>query len=402
MSNKDNLINGSINTIEKEINKETIKSIKPLKRAATDFLKTINNLTNSGLSNKNLAKLSKDKYLNLLSNVIQNAEDLLLNIKNDQKRINKEIENAEQNVKEIDDIIDACFKFQTAINKFLDIKQIIMTWITPDGEIYHLSLEYEEYLLRTRRFEDKKFNLPDITQSSIKKQLEEQKKDKIKRITKQRIKKGHQRQIYDLYKTMLDNQNTNKGNGNIEKRPAFYESYYQNKIKRIINNKEIEVSRKPDLFFAMTLDNNELNFKFVNNWGILREAYYAALMDDNATFDSDQNKQANKLYEEYIKKVDNKAGVLGGDVSVTNKDGITTTEYAVKTGSAKSQSFLQYFTIAKKIIALDSNTQFSKENFITMMQGKTEYINGVISDEVREHLEEDLEKNLGIQGVKIS
>ena len=207
---------------------------------------------------------------------------------------------------------------------------------------------------------------------------------------------------------MQKHQDINKKKGNIDKKPAFYESYYKTKIKTkklTKDGKYLKISKKPDLFFAMQLDSG-LNFKFVSNWGVLREAYYAALMDDNVTFDGNQNEQANKLYEEYIKKVDNKGGVLGGDVSVVkNKDSKTTIDYAVKTGSAKSQSFLQYFTIAQEIIKTiktqDNSWLQDRDEFNKKIQGETQFINGKVTRSIKSHLTRELKK-LNIKDAVIS
>ena len=413
-NNNDNLINDSINTTERKVEESFENKVKNLQNAANQFLQRIQIL--SGQKNKQLNDLLekdindfKEKYIGLFENTdIDNGQALLSQIYNDQVEMNKKIQEMEQfgqeEIRTLDIVIEACFEFQAAINKFLNITEIIMTWITPEGEIYHLSLEYEKYLLRKGKFEDKKFNLPTITQSSITKQKEKVKEE----ITKQKIKSGHQKKIYNLYKAMQKHQDINKKKGNIDKKPAFYESYYKTKIKTkklTKDGKYLKISKKPDLFFAMQLDSS-LNFKFVSNWGVLREAYYAALMDDNVTFDGNQNEQANKLYEKYIKKVDNKGGVLGGDVSVVkNKDSKTTIDYAVKTGSAKSQSFLQYFTIAQEIIKTiktqDNSWLQDRDEFNKKIQGETQFINGKVTRSIKSHLTRELKK-LNIKDAVIS
>ena len=386
MDNNDNLINDSINDVERTADIEIKTKIQKLKNSAKLFLDKIGKLSGNL---EDAMDLSKNIYLNLFLDTteIEDSNDLLQNIYNDQKTIDKNIQDNEQKIRILDIAIDTCFEFQTAINEFLDIKEIIMTWITPEGEIYHLDLEYEKELLKAHHFSvnKAKFNLPIITQNFINQQQEAGKK-----IRQQKIEQGHQEKIYKLYKTMKDNQN--KNNNEIKATPAFYESYYK--------NKKGGRQRKPDLFFAMDLNSN-LNFKYVSNWGILREAYYAALMDNNATFNGNQNEQANKLYEDYVKRVDNLGGVLGGDVRVINKNNTTTTEYAVKTGQAKSQSFLQYLTIAKKIIMMDDNIQISRDNFNEKIQGKVKEINGQVSQSIKRHLNKELQ-NLGIENVIIS
>ena len=72
-------------------------------------------------------------------------------------------------------------------------------------------------------------------------------------------------------------------------------------------------------FFLVTKRSQVITFNHVNNLGVLKEAYVAALFDtgdDIITEDMGYNEAANKLYDNYIKKVDNLYGIFGGDVSI--------------------------------------------------------------------------------------
>ena len=374
-----------INLAEDEIDIINADKIDELKTAAKKFLETIRNF----LKLKETEEIELNKYLKLFRKPVTRATDLLTQIYNNEK-ISQNISRYKINkIKTANKAIDACFEFQDAINKFLNINEIIMTWITPDGKVYHLNLEYEKELLKTRAFDinTAKVNLPNITQRLID---EGKEKGKIKEYDVTQTE--HQQKIYNLYQTMDNNQKRNNEENQINNTPAFYESEYE--------KEEGKVRKKSDLFFVMKLE--KLTFKYVNNWGVLREAYYAALMDKKEKFnDDDQNKQANILYEEYIQKVDNLGGALGGDVSVINKDK-TKTEYAVKTNAAKSQSFAQYLTIAQKIANMKPDENFtSRKDFNTKMQTDIFIINGEINDDIKEHLNAELQQ-MNIQGAVIT
>ena len=111
------------------------------------------------------------------------------------------------------------------------------------------------------------------------------------------------------------------------------------------------------------------------------------------------NEAANKLYDNYIKKVDNLYGIFGGDVSI-KQDNKGSKDLAVKSGSFNSEKYSQLILFANYILSASNksirilndlgeqnNTSNMEKFFKDFTKRKISFINGKLNDDAAKEVQ---------------
>ena len=387
----------SMNEVQNDIETEIEIKINNLKRAAATFLKQINAIQTKEKDDK-LISTNQEDLKKLLET--QSIQDLINNPKQILDKLmgysatRKDGSEIMARIKRRTQILEYIFTFQKAINIFLNIGTITMTYVDDDGTLYEISEELEKEILRTSRFKGGKFIRVSLTEK-LKKEINPQKT----------ILEQHNEQVVKLYQKIMnkDNQisfaNKDKNTKINNLLPVLY------KNKRAITDTTFTTD-----FFLVTKRNRILTFNHINNLGILKEAYVDALFDENTKIKDSSNKSANILYDDYICHVDNLYGIFGGDVSVLQKDGTSSKDFAIKSGVFNSENYSQLILFANYILSQPSNNilkelgiQKNEKNMRTFFKDFTNQkiaeINGKLNTKAEDKVKEIFEKK-GIMNIQ--
>ena len=394
----------SMNEVKEQGMQDISDKLQNLRDAANIFLNNIRKLYGRKESNKNLRQIKN--HQNLLKNAI--VQELIKNPKQSLEYIigKNLVEDEKKQVQQLEErqkILNYIFKFQDAINNFLNIQTINMVFVDDDGILYELTQQQEKDILKTAQFDDGKF---------ISLYLTQEQKEKSNILLNEDIN-NNQGLIYNKYIQQLyikimnpDDQKQfaeDKKNSDYNKLlPTLYKQRRDAGMK--ITDEGIITETFTTDFFLVTKRSQVITFNHVNNLGVLKEAYVAALFDtgdDIITEDIGYNEAANKLYDNYIKKVDNLYGIFGGDVSI-KQDNKGSKDLAVKSGSFNSEKYSQLILFANYILSASNKSikilnDLGKENNISNMEKffkdftkrKISFINGKLNNaaakEVQNH-----------------
>ena len=394
----------SMNEVKEQGMQDISDKLQNLRDAANIFLNNIRKLYGRKESNKNLRQIKN--HQNLLKNAI--VQELIKNPKQSLeyiigKNLVEDEKKQAQQLEERQKILNYIFKFQDAINNFLNIQTINMVFVDDDGILYELTQQQEKDILKTAQFDDGKF---------ISLYLTQEQKEKSNILLNEDIN-NNQGLIYNKYIQQLyikimnpDDQKQfaeDKKNSDYNKLlPTLYKQRRDAGMK--ITDEGIITETFTTDFFLVTKRSQVITFNHVNNLGVLKEAYVAALFDtgdDIITEDMGYNEAANKLYDNYIKKVDNLYGIFGGDVSI-KQDNKGSKDLAVKSGSFNSEKYSQLILFANYILSAsnksirilndlgkENNTSNMEKFFKDFTKRKISFINGKLNDaaakEVQNH-----------------
>lgn len=394
----------SMNEVKEQGMQDISDKLQNLRDAANIFLNNIRKLYGRKESNKNLRQIKN--HQNLLKNAI--VQELIKNPKQSLeyiigKNLVEDEKKQAQQLEERQKILNYIFKFQDAINNFLNIQTINMVFVDDDGILYELTQQQEKDILKTAQFDDGKF---------ISLYLTQEQKEKSNILLNEDIN-NNQGLIYNKYIQQLyikimnpDDQKQfaeDKKNSDYNKLlPTLYKQRRNAGMK--ITDEGIITETFTTDFFLVTKRSQVITFNHVNNLGVLKEAYVAALFDtgdDIITEDMGYNEAANKLYDNYIKKVDNLYGIFGGDVSI-KQDNKGSKDLAVKSGSFNSEKYSQLILFANYILSAsnksirilndlgkENNTSNMEKFFKDFTKRKISFINGKLNDaaakEVQNH-----------------
>lgn len=385
MDNNDiSIVESSIEEAYTEINKELLNKFKKLQEAARHFIIQIERLSNeSNITNHQTA------YLKLLETTINNNNQMTnQDINNINNTFVKQRNNSKNNINK-QNILDESFNFQQAINDFLNIEEISMTYVTQKGEIYKINLEQEKELLKTGNF-DKQTGKIAISNFNFMSFVNQNHINPIN--FKDDSELSLNSVVKDLYDKILDKNNQEKFiNNNKSNKPTPVMYIPKRNVTKTNDGKEYTTVYN-DLFLVTRRQKNKIWFNHINNWGILKEAYVAALFNVNGEITTSNDEGANMLYDNYIKEVDNLPGIFGGDVSVGQREGTKSIDYAVKSGNFSSQSYKILINFADSILKdkeAINNLKNSKneKDFIKKYHAQLSKINGRINQSIKENLE---------------
>ena len=359
-------VSDSIQEVQKDVKINIEEKMKNLKIAAARFLKQINAIQ-TGEKYNELISINQENLKELLET--QSMQDL---INNPKQVLNKLMgysatrKNGTQimtRIKKREKILEYIFMFQKEINSFLNIGTITMTYVDDDGTLYKISENIEKNLLANSRFKDGKFIGLSLT-DTLKKEIEKEKKQE-KDNSWQKLLTKRNEQVVKLYqKIMNEKDQLNFANKDEEAYinkllPTLYKN--RRKIEKEESKKRKKITKETFTtdFFLVTNRYNRLTFNHINNLGILKEAYVAALFDKKTTITGPNNESANILYDNYICHVDNLYGIFGGDVSILQESG-PSKDLAIKSGSFSSENYSQLISFANYILSKSSSNDFLK------------------------------------------
>ena len=148
----------SMNEVKEQGMQDISDKLQNLRDAANIFLNNIRKLYGRKESNKNLRQIKN--HQNLLKNAI--VQELIKNPKQSLeyiigKNLVEDEKKQAQQLEERQKILNYIFKFQDAINNFLNIQTINMAFVDDDGILYELTQQQEKDILKTAQFDDGKF-----------------------------------------------------------------------------------------------------------------------------------------------------------------------------------------------------------------------------------------------------
>ena len=148
----------SMNEVKEQGMQDISDKLQNLRDAANIFLNNIRKLYGRKESNKNLRQIKN--HQNLLKNAI--VQELIKNPKQSLEYIigKNLVEDEKKQVQQLEErqkILNYIFKFQDAINNFLNIQTINMVFVDDDGILYELTQQQEKDILKTAQFDDGKF-----------------------------------------------------------------------------------------------------------------------------------------------------------------------------------------------------------------------------------------------------
>ena len=376
------IVKPSIEQVQKEVNTELSNKFKKLQEAASHFINQI-----KSLSNKQDITDHQGEYLKLLETIINNNNQMTnQDIDNISNTFVKQRNNSRNNIN-TQDILDESFNFQQAINDFLNIKEINIVYVTQEGEIYKINLEQEKELLKkgifdieTGRVNISKSNFMSLTNINS---INFDEKDSQLSLNST---------VKELYKKIINKENQEKfiSNKKLEKpTPVMY--IPKREVIKTKDGKDYTTIYN-DLFLVTRRQQKKIWFNHINNWGILKEAYVAALFNVNGEITNSEDEGANMLYDNYIKEVDNLPGIFGGDVSIKKEGQKKSIDYAVKSGNFSSQSykalinFADYILTNEKVKNILENSK-DENDFIQKYHKDLSKINGKINKSIQENLE---------------
>ena len=349
-------VTDSINEVQNDINTKIEEKMTKLKTAAATFLKQINAIQTGekyneliSINQENLKELLEKQDIQYLINNPKEILDALMGYSVVAKQ-NSERQNI---IKQREQILEYVFTFQKAINSFLNIESITLTYVDNNGVLYKFSEDIEKKILKTSFFKDGKFIGIYLN------------KNKLKEATQETFnEKTHNMHVVELYKKIMDKKDQ-KAFANKDKKTNINELlptlYKQRRTVSEIINEETQETKKTYTtdFFLVTKRNKKLTFNHVNNLGILKEAYVEALFDKDKKIKGSNSAAANILYDRYICNVDNLWGIFGGDVSVLQKDGLSK-DFAIKSGTFSGESYSSLISFANYILSESSNDILKK------------------------------------------
>ena len=346
----------SMNEVQKDIETNIEKKMKNLKIAAARFLKQINAIQTGekyneliSINQENLKELLEKQDMQYLINNPKGVLDALMGY----SVVAKQNSERQSIIKQREQILEYVFTFQKAINSFLNIESITLTYVDNNGVLYKFSEDIEKKILKTSFFKDGKFIGIYLN------------KNKLKEATQETFnEKTHNMHVVELYKKIMDKKDQ-KAFANKDKKTNINELlptlYKQRRTVSEIINEETQETKKTYTtdFFLVTKRNKKLTFNHVNNLGILKEAYVEALFDKDKKIKGSNSAAANILYDKYICNVDNLWGIFGGDVSVLQEDGLSK-DFAIKSGTFSGESYSSLISFANYILSESSNDILKK------------------------------------------
>ena len=388
-------VTDSINKVQNDINTKIEEKMTKLKTAAATFLKQINAIQIGEeynelilIDQKNLQELLNTQSMKDLINNPKQILNKLMGYSATRKNGTKIMTRIEKRKK----ILEYIFIFQKEINSFLNIGTITMTYVDDDGILYKISENIEKELLANSRFKDGKFIGLSLT-DKLKKDIEKEEKEE-KKLWQELLEKRNT-QVVELYQKIMNEANQTDFANKDEKTdintllPTLYKNRREVEKKKSKKRKKITKQIFTTDFFLVT-KRDELTFNHVNNLGILKEAYVAALFDKETTITGPNNESANILYDKYICNVDNLYGIFGGDVSISQKGG-PSKDLAVKSSTFSSENYSQLISFANYILSKSSNdilkklgSENNKENMEAFFRNYTKQdiakINGKLNE----------------------
>ena len=295
---------GSKKFAELESTNEQI-AFQALKNEAIRFMTDINNLKVDSFNRSPLEQLV--------------AEDAEIIYQKARERIRDKLK--QQKLRQ------AVIRFNESINHFLD-REIILTVVDDTGKIYFLKETEEEKIYLQSRAKKGRFNLK---WGSV---------------------------LKNAFLLDLNNEDSflNEEFEKLKKRGLVIQQTYLLALDRF--NKTKKASKNTDNFIYWHEPGTTRTYAYVNNRGILAEAYTSALFTRNANFNNIIDPHNLKYYYyNFIKNIDNRAGIVAGDISENILDKV---QLAVKNKRASSQSFQNLTFIAQYII--NSNELINKKD----------------------------------------
>lgn len=329
----------------KEISQITSSNFNQLVKAAQDFMKELKT-KNADFSKK---RMSKTAYIQMLRSQNQNSLITEQEISN----ITQKVSDEKQENKFKKDIITITMAFQQAVNKILKQK-INLTWVveTKDeqGHVKQEIIVFDEA-------EEIEILANGIANPSGRIVLNPANLIKLR---ENGIVKG--KNIENFLLEALGEKNNKK---NVENHIKLLKNLYHfiQEDKRLVRTEKINNSNKTTYYYLWLWwnENNLRTYAQVGNYGIFNEGYVAALANipkekQYSPFSMlNEEDKIKKLYEDYILKVDNLAGLWGGDVDVNIEENL---QLAVKAGRASSQSFGLLYDFASWLV---NNKTLTKE-----------------------------------------
>ena len=325
-------------------------AFQALKNEAIRFMTDINNLKVDSFNRSPLEQLIDD-----------DAEAIYINarerIKNDLKiyRVRKII-----------------IRFVESINHFLN-RKIILTIVDNDGKIYFHNEVNEKKIYMQSSAASGRFVL------------------NVKNLNKQGI-------LLDLEEK--ENNILNNYFGKVEKHTKEIKETFLCATERLKETRDYGEDKKNG-FIYWHEPGTTRTYAYVNNGGVLAEAYVAALFTKNANFTSELDPNNLKYYYyNFVKEVDTRAGIVSGDIS---NDILDEFQFAVKNMKASSQGFQNLTFIAQYII--NSNELITKQDlknwFIEQESGanKTYFPNRLMINNADKKISDTLENYLNDQNI---
>ena len=342
---------GSKKFAELESTNEQI-AFQALKNEAIRFMTDINNLKVDSFNRSPLEQLV--------------AEDSEVIYQKARQRIRNKLK--------ISRIKKAVIRFTESINHFLN-RQIILTVVGDDGKIYfHNETNEKQIYMQSSALPTGNFNLSfanNINNEGVLLDLEQAEDSIINNYFKDIEKHG-----IDIQKTFL---------------------CATNRYKETIS----KGNSKKDGFIYWHGPGTTRTYAYINNGGVLAEAYVAALFTKNTKFSSELDPHNLKYYYyNFIKEVDTRAGIVSADISEDILDKI---QFAVKNMKASSQRFQNLTFIAQYII--NSNELITKQDlknwFIEQESGanKTYFPNRLMINNADKKISDTLENYLNDQNI---
>lgn len=388
-------VTDSMQEVQKDVKIDIEEKLNNLKSAAATFLQRIHAIQEKEKDKKiiqtnqeNLKELLKTYSMEYLIDNPKEVLDALMGYSVVAKQ-NSERQNI---IEQREQILEYIFTFQKAINSFLNIESITLTYVDNNGVLYKFSEDIEKKILKTSFFKDGKFIGIYLN------------KNKLKEATQETFnEKTHNMHVVELYKEIMDKKDQKafakrdkKTNIN-ELLPTLYKQ--RRTVSEIINEetKETKKTYTTD-FFLVTKRNKKLTFNHVNNLGILKEAYVEALFDKDKKIKGSNSAAANILYDKYICKVDNLWGIFGGDVSILQENGLSK-DFAIKSGTFSGESYSSLIPFANYILSESSNDilkkiglQKNEKNMEAFFKDATKQSIAKINGELNKDAEDEVKK----------
>lgn len=385
MNEEDNNICGQV---AEKVNSELGTEMNNLKNAAKNFLGLLSKVQNENLSNR-------EKLAGLLANEAE------LNTESSENFIGPIQQGIVSSKKNSEIALEEAMKFQKAIRDFLGIT-IQLTWVGKTGKIYIVNEEKELELLKKNKNFDKN-NLRYKMQSVAKHgtSFEEYLKEQQQKEKDQEALLEHYKKVREFYQEVVKT----KFSSDNKVTPSIYSPQIGVTKKNVVtkngDTESIDIRQYAHFLVYKIRQRKGVSpyiFNYFSNWGMFNEGYVALIMDYHkrgikTLFNGEgkKDRKAKILYDNYISRVDNLSGALGGDVQTSLKIGGQSLELAVKSGIFSSQSFAPLVDIAYTLAEGLSNEELkkinSKEAFIKYFSPKkVSYMNQIRKETLEELL----------------
>lgn len=378
-----------------------------LKYAADNFITFLSKVEGKNLSNRK-------KLVGLLTN------EAKLNTQSSANFVGPIQQGIVSTKKSSDMALEEAMRFQKAIRDFLGIT-IQLTWVGKTGKIYIVSEEKELELLKANKNFDES-NLRYKMQSVAKRGISFEKylKEQQQQEKDQKALLEHYQKVRSFYQEVVKTQ-FQSGN---KVTPSIYSPQIGTTQKNVVtksgDTQTIDIRQYAHFLvykIRQKKGSSPYIFNYFSNWGMFNEGYVALIMDYHKkgikTLFNEEGKKDRKakiLYDNYISRVDNLSGALGGDVQTSLKIGGQSLELAVKSGIFSSQSFAPLIDIADTISKRMNNEELKKindrEGFIKFFSPKkVSYMNQIRKETLEELLKrialsENNNDTTGLTGVK--